>query len=55
MKKKTIDAVALVEGIREKLVERWAKNKKLMWEDLRKVRNGTMRRPKSRRKRNNKS
>jgi hypothetical protein len=30
----------LMERVREQLGEKYAKNKKLMWEDLRKVRNG---------------
>jgi hypothetical protein len=38
--KKGIDAVKMMTEIQERLSRRWAKNKKLMWEDLRKVRNG---------------
>jgi hypothetical protein len=48
--KKGIDAVKMMTEIQERLSRRWAKNTKLMWEDLKKVRNGRTVVTKSRRR-----
>ena len=53
--RKTIDAVTLVEGIREQLARKYANNKKQFWEDLRKLRSRTKSGTNSRRKRGGKS